>query len=240
MEQKAAKGDKKAKETLKKWKEEDEKRKREQKAAQDAAHAKALLEAQANGYNTVDEYRQAQAKAARKAAQEAREAKSLAEAKANGFDTAEEHQEAKAKAAHETREANRKARETSEANRKAKSRSDGWSATPTVGPNGRWNCIKCYSTGNNAEECARCGLPRTEGTPANVLRPQTKQVYSEDFAKFDADGDGFLDEGEVKQLLEHQLGRKPTDEELSSYFSELDTDSDGKVSLDEYLKSLVH
>jgi len=102
---------------------------------------------------------------------------------------------------------------------------------------GAWNCMKCYQCGNTGEACGKCGKPRGEGC---VAKPATKKVYAEDFAKFDADGDGFLDEEEVEHLLEYQLGRKLTGTELSDYFAQLDTNKDDKVSLDEYVASLVY
>lgn len=41
-------------------------------------------------------------------------------------------------------------------------------------------------------------------------------------------------------MLEYQLGRKLTGTELSDYFVQLDTNKDDKVSLDEYVASLVY
>jgi len=102
---------------------------------------------------------------------------------------------------------------------------------------GAWNCMSCYNCGNIGETCGKCGKPRSGG---GVLKPATKKVYAEDFAKFDADGDGFLNEDEVEHLLQFQLGRSLTGTELSDYFAELDTNKDGKVSLDEYVASLVY
>merc|ERR1711865_185179 len=65
------------------------------------------------------------------------------------------------------------------------------------------------------------------------------QVYANDFAHFDKDGDGFLELSEVEQLLQFQL-EQPTvpAEQLKQYFAELDTDLDGKVSLAEYIASI--
>merc|ERR1711959_882558 len=102
---------------------------------------------------------------------------------------------------------------------------------------GVWNCMKCYNLCNTGETCGKCGKPPSGG---GVAKPATKKVSAEDFAKFDADGDGFLDEDEVEHLLEYQLGRKLTGTELSDYFAQLDTDKDHKVSLDEYVASLVY
>lgn len=65
------------------------------------------------------------------------------------------------------------------------------------------------------------------------------QVHAEDFARFDIDGDGYLDKREVQQLLQHQLNREPHPDEMTSFFRELDLNDDGRVTLDEYIISVT-
>ena len=73
--------------------------------------------------------------------------------------------------------------------------------------------------------------------PRSIPFAEITNTYS---TNFDGTGDGFLSKSEVAQLLEHQLGYKPTGELLTSYFAELDANDDGQVSLDEYLTSLIY
>ena len=52
-------------------------------------------------------------------------------------------------------------------------------------------------------------------------------------------GDGYLNRGEVEQLLLFQLQRPATSSELDQYFCELDLNEDGRVSLEEYVTSIT-
>merc|ERR1712166_1183504 len=86
---------------------------------------------------------------------------------------------------------------------------------------------------------------RREAAKAAKKKPKTKilteparQVLATDFARFDKDGDGFLDHAEVEQMLLFQLEKPLPDDQLKKYFAVLDTDLDGKVSLAEYIKSI--
>jgi len=78
-----------------------------------------------------------------------------------------------------------------------------------------------------------------EGNFRESSRGRSLEVFAKDFARFDKDGDGFLELSEVEQLLQFQL-EKPSvpDYQLQKYFAELDTDLDGKVSLAEYIRSI--
>merc|ERR1712216_723277 len=63
-------------------------------------------------------------------------------------------------------------------------------------------------------------------------------VYAADFARFDADADGFLTKPEVLQLLRYQLEREPTERELADYFEQVDMNHDQRISLEEYVSSI--
>merc|ERR1712166_1678919 len=75
-------------------------------------------------------------------------------------------------------------------------------------------------------------------TNTKILTEPARQVLATDFARFDKDGDGFLDHAEVEQMLLFQLEKPLPDDQLQKYFAVLDTDLDGKVSLAEYIKSI--
>merc|ERR1712166_1583576 len=75
-------------------------------------------------------------------------------------------------------------------------------------------------------------------TNTKILTEPARQVLATDFARFDKDGDGFLDHAEVEQMLLFQLEKPLPDDQLKKYFAVLDTDLDGKVSLAEYIKSI--
>jgi len=203
IEKKAADGDKEAQVKVKKWKEEDARRKKQEEQHKAIQHTLLGL------IHLLLQEARAKAKAER------------------------ERQEAERKRLEKIPgTAEFKAKEEAEAQRVARSE-----ALKVTREAGVWNCMKCYNLCNTGETCGKCGKPPSGG---GVAKPATKKVYAEDFAKFDADGDGFLDEDEVEHLLEYQLGRKLTGTELSDYFAQLDTDKDHKVSLDEYVASLVY
>ncbi|PAA90175.1 hypothetical protein BOX15_Mlig029060g2 [Macrostomum lignano] len=59
------------------------------------------------------------------------------------------------------------------------------------------------------------------------------------FEKFDSDGSGYLDRGELKDALT-SMGMEPLeDEEIDDMFSMADSDADGKLSIDEFVRVLT-
>uniref|UniRef100_A0A1I8HS97 Troponin C n=2 Tax=Macrostomum lignano TaxID=282301 RepID=A0A1I8HS97_9PLAT len=57
--------------------------------------------------------------------------------------------------------------------------------------------------------------------------------------KFDSDGSGYLDRGELKDALT-SMGMEPLeDEEIDDMFSMADSDADGKLSIDEFVRVLT-
>jgi len=96
------------------------------------------------------------------------------------------------------------------------------------------NYVKAYKgMCDSANDGDTCGEHKADGPTMTVAA-----IYEEDFAKFDADGDGFLRKEEVEALLQFQMGKKPTSLQLEQYFDELDLNEDGKVSLEEYVASV--
>merc|ERR1712196_402490 len=77
-----------------------------------------------------------------------------------------------------------------------------------------------------------------DGVETRIITAAQKQVFQEKFNKFDKDGTGQLDpNGELKLLITDQLGTEPGADELGFWISMLDRDADGRIGLDEYLKS---
>ncbi len=56
------------------------------------------------------------------------------------------------------------------------------------------------------------------------------------FTYMDKNGDKKLDMDEVKQALKAIAGEAPPDEEMKAFFAAMDTDKDGMISFDEFLK----
>jgi len=100
-------------------------------------------------------------------------------------------------------------------------------------------------------KCSKCGCCEggVSAAPAgNVTRskqPKKKianeeyDIHNQDFAKFDKDGSGLLDPAEIKALLTHQLGREASDSAVKGFIDEADKDKDGKISLPEYIASMM-
>ena len=64
----------------------------------------------------------------------------------------------------------------------------------------------------------------------------TYNIYKKDFEQFDANGNGSLDRRELKDMLQLQLGREPTEKQVNKLLKSMDFDDDGRVTLEEYIK----
>jgi len=64
------------------------------------------------------------------------------------------------------------------------------------------------------------------------------EVLRQDFYALDTNRDGSLDTKEVTELMSAQLGRKATKREVKAFVKNMDLNSDGKVSLFEYITNM--
>lgn len=58
------------------------------------------------------------------------------------------------------------------------------------------------------------------------------------FDAFDADGSGFIDAKEISKVCE-QLGVDASGAEIAELIAQADTDGDGKISKEEFSKSVI-
>jgi hypothetical protein len=69
----------------------------------------------------------------------------------------------------------------------------------------------------------------------NTTFDQLVEVIRKVFTSFDKDGSGFIDHNELKEVAK-ELGRPLDAAELEECLKDLDLNSDGKISLDEFQK----
>lgn len=55
------------------------------------------------------------------------------------------------------------------------------------------------------------------------------------FKQFDIDGDGFIQEEELRQVMT-KMGQNPTEEEINAMFKAADLNRDGKISFEEFIE----
>lgn len=70
---------------------------------------------------------------------------------------------------------------------------------------------------------------------SNYFRRHSKQELEAAFKSFDTDGNGFLSAEEV-QIVMSKKGRHMTRNEVKSMIKSLDTNKDGKISFNEFIK----
>ena len=66
----------------------------------------------------------------------------------------------------------------------------------------------------------------------------SEEEFSAAFHKLDKDGSGYITPDEVEELLYETYGFPPMEEEVELFMQEFDLNQDGKVSWDEFLKSM--
>ena len=102
-------------------------------------------------------------------------------------------------------------------------------------------------------QCSKCGCceggvsaaPKSATNKTRAAKPKKKicneeyDVHQADFNKFDKDGSGLLDPAEITALLSHQLGKACTSKEAEAFIADADKDSDGKISLPEYIACMM-
>ena len=77
--------------------------------------------------------------------------------------------------------------------------------------------------------------PRSKRATDTGLTEEQKQEIREAFDLFDTDGSGTIDAKELKVAM-RALGFEPKKEEIKKMISEVDKDSNGKLSLDNFLQ----
>ncbi|KAK7109900.1 troponin C, skeletal muscle-like isoform X2 [Littorina saxatilis] len=71
------------------------------------------------------------------------------------------------------------------------------------------------------------------------LTAKERQLYSHVFLSMDVDGNGWLDSPELAEGC-RRLGFTITDEQAAASFNAIDTNHDGRVTLDEFLAVMGH
>ena len=73
-----------------------------------------------------------------------------------------------------------------------------------------------------------------QGEAVNDTRAEVQEQVIDLFEQFDKDGDGQIDEGEFREVIE-ALGGSSTDEVLSLEFAAIDINGDERVGLLEFM-----
>merc|ERR1712025_1501066 len=68
---------------------------------------------------------------------------------------------------------------------------------------------------------------------AITAKPVTLKQLEETFKAYDADGSGVLSKDEVKKAFD-SMPNKPSDEAINAVMDQVDTNDDGKVSIEEF------
>lgn len=99
----------------------------------------------------------------------------------------------------------------------------------------------------NFSKCAFCALRVEEITTWDNRKKWEKKYpgitegsdygakrVKREFGKFDADDSGFLDRGEVEELITTMLGSKTTEEDIAKALNDMDEDSSGEIDYKEF------
>jgi len=73
----------------------------------------------------------------------------------------------------------------------------------------------------------------------SLITPEMLSVYEKDFADFDVNGNGVLEADECLALASFQLGHQSSSSELTEFMKAVDLNGDGKITIDEYLKTVL-
>jgi len=76
------------------------------------------------------------------------------------------------------------------------------------------------------------------GAYTDSLAPDTKEMLTTVFRKFDAHGNGSVSGAELGNLM-RSVGMFPTDDEVEDLLQHMDTDGEGGIELDEFLAHMA-
>lgn len=93
--------------------------------------------------------------------------------------------------------------------------------------------------GEQVKKAGNLGASGSHGGQPKVLRRTQLEEIRRIFDRFDADKSGFIDEAELKTLMEETyrilgVSKNITHEDVASYLAMVDTNRDGKISPQEY------
>jgi len=80
--------------------------------------------------------------------------------------------------------------------------------------------------------------PETTGVAGRKAGPGNRNKDADlhaVFKQFDIDGDGFIQEEELLQVMS-KMGQSPSDEEIKAMFKAADLNRDGKISFEEFME----
>merc|ERR1712038_1028209 len=69
-----------------------------------------------------------------------------------------------------------------------------------------------------------------------VDRKEGLETIKASFKEFDIDGDGYVDASELQQKLSELQGQNIPEEEIRQIIASVDTNNDGKIDLDEFIR----
>jgi len=93
------------------------------------------------------------------------------------------------------------------------------------------NCFKKESAGKN-QATGSGGKTKSIPGARNAAKDADLQAV---FKQFDIDGDGYIQEEELRQVMT-KMGQNPTDEEIKAMFKAADLNRDGKISFEEFIE----
>lgn len=122
----------------------------------------------------------------------------------------------------------------------------GYGYAPYGGDQAGTRSYDVHHSGYGGEQAKKAGAPGGLAASGNYGTGQTKVLRRTQleeirriFDRFDADKSGFIDEAELKHLMEEtyrilNVNKNITHEDVASYLAMVDTNRDGKISPQEY------
>ncbi|CAF3366621.1 unnamed protein product [Rotaria socialis] len=98
----------------------------------------------------------------------------------------------------------------------------------------RTSIKRTITTRKNYVFITTTGKSRRELSEVHGFSEEQIAVFEESFSLLDKDGDGNISNYEIRSLM-HSLGYSPSEEDISTVISKVDTDGNGSVDFDEFL-----